>query len=127
MKPVVLFVFGLAVLGTPVFGSPPEVPDGATVDNPVARLKVGMTEAQVRALMKPVAVDSGVEPGIRSEKRIYFEVPGNKQIYVEIGPGRREKVVEVGPLEAKGHWNRLTDGGIFTDDWAARWVAEYGW
>src|SRR5262249_2929120 len=89
--------------------SPPPAPDGAT-DKPaaaVAQLKVGMSEAEVRALMKPFAMDSGVVYwGGTGARRVYFAVNRTSQVWVEVGPGPEGRVVEVGPVEPKGRWER---------------------
>ena len=109
MRHAALFVIvGLTMVGCSK-SSPPAAPDAAT-DMPaatVAQLKVAMSESEARALMKPVASDSGVVYwGGSGARRVYFEVDRTSQVWVEVGPGPDGRVVEVGPVEPKGRWVR---------------------
>jgi hypothetical protein len=103
-----LVIVGLIVAGCST-SSPPAAPDAAAGKPAatVAQLKVGMSDAEVRALMKPIAIDSGVVYwGGSGARRVYFEVDRASQVWVEVGPGPQGKVVEVGPLAPKGRWVR---------------------
>lgn len=81
----------------------------------VRRIRVGMLEEEVRAAMKPVAVDSGtIYWGGSGARRIYFELPNNQQVWFDFegGPPQHSKVHSAGFIEPKQRWIRHTGNSI---------------
>ena len=75
---------------------------------------VGMSEGQVRSALKAVALDSGtVYWGGSGARRLYFELPPQRQVWVECaGASGGWKVVEVGRIEPKQRWVRHSGDAI---------------
>jgi hypothetical protein len=80
----------------------------------VSTLRAGMSEEAVRNTMKSVALDSGtVYWGGSGERRLYFALPGKRQVWVECaGASGGWKVVQVGRIEPKQRWVRRSGDSI---------------
>ncbi|MBN2493618.1 MAG: hypothetical protein JXR96_03415 [Deltaproteobacteria bacterium] len=91
------------------------------VDKAISELKPGMTEAQVRALLEPHSVDSGtVYWGGSGARRIYFQLSGSEQIWIEMGRGPQGRVAAIGGKEPKQPWTRHDGGSISVGEAATR-------
>jgi len=83
----------------------------------VQEIRADMSEGEVRTAMKTVALDSGtVYFGGSGAKRLYFELPQQRQVWVECaGASGSWKVVEVGHIEPKQRWVRFTGDSIIAE------------
>src|SRR5438045_7910435 len=79
----------------------------------MSQLHVGMTEDAARALMKPVALDSGrVTWGGSGSGLLYFQVSPSQQFCLEVGAGPEFNIIRVGNLEPKRRWIRDSRGNM---------------
>jgi hypothetical protein len=84
----------------------------------VAKLRRGMTEAEVRRQMKAFVVDSGkIYFGGTGHSRLYLALPGNRQLWLDLGGTIDDyKVVIVGRIEPKQAWRRFDGDRIVVAD-----------
>lgn len=76
-------------------------------------LRVGASEADVLALLRPVSLDSGrVTWGGTGSGVLYFQVSATQQISVEIDGTKGFVVSRIGKLEPLGVWTRDRFGGL---------------
>lgn len=97
-----LLVLAFATVGCS--SNPPTITPEAAVQS----IHSGMSEHEVRAVLKGIALDSGVSnSGGTGARRVYFELPESRQVWVEFaGAAGDWKVVEVGRIEPKKRWVR---------------------
>ena len=76
-------------------------------DAAVRRLRIGMKRDTVKAIMNPVAVESGGVYWLWID-RDYFALPHDRQIWVGYSTfhGGGQEVEEIGSIEPKRLWNR---------------------
>jgi hypothetical protein len=110
-KKLGFLLFGALIIACWYFWSVHRASDPESV---VQDIRVGMSEGEVRTAMKTVALDSGtVYWGGSGAKRLYFELPQQRQVWVECaGASGGAKVVEIGHIEPKKRWVRYTGDSI---------------
>lgn len=90
--------------------------DHETPSTAVFRIRIGMTEEVVRALLEPHTIDSGsVYWGGSGAKRIYFQIPPNEQVWVEIAGAPDSTVTGIGQIEKKQAWKKHGGDSITID------------
>ncbi len=74
----------------------------------MGRLRVGMNEATVVALMRPVSLEWGrVHYGGTGAGRLYFQISSTQQLWLESGGSLSDwKVTAIGTQEPKTKWKR---------------------
>ena len=120
-----LRIFGGTLLLTAVAGlvsspaattaSPPAAPQlEMELRSAVAKLRRGMTEAEVREKMKGFVDDSGkIYYGGTGHSRLYLSLPGKRQVWLDLGGFVDDfKVVIVGRIEPKQTWLRYGGDSI---------------
>jgi hypothetical protein len=80
----------------------------------VAKLRRGMTEAEVREKMKGFVDDSGkIYYGGTGHSRLYLSLPGKRQLWLDLGGAVDDyKVVIIGRIEPKQPWLRYDGDSI---------------
>jgi len=80
----------------------------------VAKLRRGLTEAEVREKMKGFVEESGkIYYGGTGHSRLYLALPGKRQLWLDLGDAVDDyKVVIVGRIEPKQPWLRYDGDSI---------------
>jgi hypothetical protein len=81
----------------------------------VSRIRVGMTEQEVRHILKPHTVDAGtvqLDMGGSGVRDVHFQISDSEQICIRMsgGPPSVDKVTSVGRIEPKRKWTKLLTG-----------------
>ena len=90
------------------------------VQEAVGRIRIGMADAEVDAILAPVALDRGsIYWGGSGAKRMVFQIAPTKQISFEIGGSydvkNFGKVIGIGPIVPKTRWTRHRGDSITVD------------
>jgi hypothetical protein len=107
------FIFTLVFLSSCSTSQPhSDIPDAT--QRVMRQLRIGMKEAEVVALMRPVSLDLGrVYYGGSGAGRLYFQVSGTQQIWLKSDGARSNwTVVEIGAPEPKSKWTRYNGDSI---------------
>ena len=90
---------------------PSEIP--ARTSAAIQKLRVGVREDDVVALLRPLSLDFGrVSWGGTGSGRLYFRVSTTQQLWVEIDGTKGFVASAIGTPEPLGVWTRLRAGGV---------------
>lgn len=115
--PVGIGIFILALILLSSCSTPPHSDIPEATQRAIRQLRVGMNEADVVALMRPLSLDFGrVHYGGSGASRLYFQVSSTQQIWLEShGAGSDWTVVQIGAPEPKTKWTRYARDSITVD------------